>query len=134
MLGGRQIPWLTHTWIHVEMDIMVVCVPDIPLMHPHEVNDQTLVKDVVGTCTLWNWRYVKVVNWHTLVTTNLYEFFDEWVFVIINTLFHQHTMNFVLFLVDLVMKHWNFHIIHSSCILENCFSYCTIELLTCVFC
>jgi hypothetical protein len=34
-----------------------------------------LVQDVVGTCTLWNWRYVKVVNWHTLVRTNLFKFF-----------------------------------------------------------
>jgi len=46
----------------LKVDIVVVHMPDIPLMHPHEDNDQSLVKDVVGTCTLWNWRYVKVVN------------------------------------------------------------------------
>jgi hypothetical protein len=46
----------------LKVDIVVAHVPNIPLMHPHEANDQALVRDVVGTCTLWNWRYVKVVN------------------------------------------------------------------------
>jgi hypothetical protein len=46
----------------LKIDVVVPHVPDIPLMHLHEVDDQALVQDVVGTCTLWNWRYVKVVN------------------------------------------------------------------------
>ncbi len=46
----------------LKMDVVVGHVPDTPLMHMHEVDDQALVRDVVGTCTLWNWRYVKVVN------------------------------------------------------------------------
>ncbi len=57
-------------------------------MHLHEVDDQALVRDVVGTCTLQNCRYVKVFNSHTLVRTILFEFFDVWVFVIFDTLFH----------------------------------------------
>ncbi len=46
----------------LKMDVVVIHVPNTPLMHPHEIDDQALVRDVVGTCTLWNWRYVKVVN------------------------------------------------------------------------
>jgi hypothetical protein len=73
-----------------------------------------LVRDVVGTCTLWNWRYVKVVNWHTLVRTNLFKFFDEWVFIILTLYFISKQWILSFFLVDLGMEHWNFHIIHSS--------------------
>jgi len=71
----------------LKMDV-VAHVLDTPLMHLHEVDDQALVRDVVGTCTLWNCRYVKVLNSHTLVRTILFEFFDAWVFVIFDTLFH----------------------------------------------
>ncbi len=64
----------------LKMDVVVAHVHDTPLMHLHEVDDQALVRDVVGTCILWNCRYVKVLNSHTLVRTILFEFFDAWVF------------------------------------------------------
>lgn len=39
-------------WLKV--DVHVVHMGDVPLMHPHEANDQVLVWDVIGTCALWN--------------------------------------------------------------------------------
>jgi hypothetical protein len=39
-------------WLKV--DVHVVHMGDVPLMHPHEANDQVLVRDVIGTCALWN--------------------------------------------------------------------------------
>jgi hypothetical protein len=44
-----------------KVDVVVVHVIDIPLMYLYEVDDQTIMRDVVGICTLWNQRYVKVV-------------------------------------------------------------------------
>jgi hypothetical protein len=41
--------------------VAIVHVVDVPLMHPHEVDDQVLMQDVVGTCTLWNQKYLKIV-------------------------------------------------------------------------
>ncbi len=59
---GRFIPIFC-----VKIDVMVVHVGDVPLMQPHELDDQVLMQDVVGTSTLWNWKYVKVIhNWKVL--------------------------------------------------------------------
>jgi hypothetical protein len=54
---GIAIP---NFWFKV--DLNVVHIGDVPLMHPHEANDQVLVQDVIGTCVLWNWKYVKVAH------------------------------------------------------------------------
>jgi hypothetical protein len=45
-----------------KIDVATTHMPKIPHMHPHEVDEQTRVGDVVGTCTLWNWRFVKIAN------------------------------------------------------------------------
>ncbi len=45
----------------VKVDVVVVHVDDVPLIHPHEPNDQVLMQDVVGISTLWNWKYVKAI-------------------------------------------------------------------------
>jgi hypothetical protein len=56
---GRFIPIFC-----VKVDVGVVHVGDVPFIHPHELDDQVLVQDVVGTSTLWNWKYVKAIqNW-----------------------------------------------------------------------
>jgi hypothetical protein len=44
-----------------KVDVAIVHVPNTPFMYPHEVDDHVVVRDVVCTCTLWNWKYVKVV-------------------------------------------------------------------------
>jgi hypothetical protein len=54
---GLPIP---KFWIKI--DIAIAHVVDVPLMHTHEADDQFLMKDVVGTSTLWNWKYVKIDN------------------------------------------------------------------------
>jgi hypothetical protein len=54
---GLNIP---KFWIKV--DVAVEHVLDVPLMHPYEVDDQVVIKDVVGSCTLWNLKYVKVIG------------------------------------------------------------------------
>ncbi len=46
----------------VKVDVVIVHVGDVPLMHPHELDDQVLVQDLVRTSTLWNWKYVKVIH------------------------------------------------------------------------
>jgi hypothetical protein len=46
----------------VKIDVTVIHMVDIPLMHPHETDDQVVVRDVIGTSTLWNWKDVKVVH------------------------------------------------------------------------
>jgi hypothetical protein len=38
----------------VKVDVVIVHVGDVPFMHLHELNDQVLVQDLVGTSTLWN--------------------------------------------------------------------------------
>jgi hypothetical protein len=45
-----------------KVDVGDVHVANIPLMHPHETNDHVVVRDVVGTFYLWNWKYVKVAS------------------------------------------------------------------------
>jgi hypothetical protein len=52
---GFPIP---NFWVKV---IAIVRVVDVALMHPHEVDDQVLMQDVIGTCTLWNHKYLKIV-------------------------------------------------------------------------
>jgi hypothetical protein len=47
---------------YVKVDVAVVRVGDVPFMHPHELDNQILVQDVLGISTLWNWEYVKVVQ------------------------------------------------------------------------
>ncbi len=47
--SGIVIP---NFWLKV--DVNVVHKGDVPLMHPHEANDQVLVRDVIRTCALWN--------------------------------------------------------------------------------
>lgn len=42
MFHGNVIPYF---WLKV--DVAVVHMGDIPLMHPHEANDQVLVQDVL---------------------------------------------------------------------------------------
>ncbi len=54
---GLPIP---NFWIKV--DVVVAHVVDVPLMHTHGDDDQFLMKDVVRTSTLWNWKYVKIDN------------------------------------------------------------------------
>jgi hypothetical protein len=66
------------------VDVGVVHVVDIPLMRSHEANDQVLEGDVVGTCCLWNWKYVKVASWWT---------------------FWMTTMNFQCFIPCFITKH-----------------------------
>jgi hypothetical protein len=44
-----------------KVDVVVFHVFDTPLMYLYEADDQDVVRDVVGICTLWNWKYVKVV-------------------------------------------------------------------------
>jgi hypothetical protein len=51
---------IQNFWIKV--DVAIAHVVDVLLMHAHEANDQFLMKDVVGTSTLWNWKYVKIDN------------------------------------------------------------------------
>jgi hypothetical protein len=45
-----------------KVDVATMHMLEIPLMHPHEANDQVAMGDVVGTCTLWNWKYVKIAS------------------------------------------------------------------------
>jgi hypothetical protein len=44
-----------------KVDVVVAHVLDTPLMYMYGANDQLVVRDVVGICTLWNWKYVKFV-------------------------------------------------------------------------
>ncbi len=46
----------------IKVNVAIAHVVDVLLMHTHEANDQFLMKDVVGTFTLWNWKYVKINN------------------------------------------------------------------------
>ncbi len=46
----------------VKVNVAVIHIANIPLMHPHEADDQVVVQDVIGTSTLWNWRYVKPIH------------------------------------------------------------------------
>jgi len=43
------------------VDVVVAHVLDTALVYLYEVDDQVIMRDVVGICTLWNWKYVKVV-------------------------------------------------------------------------
>jgi hypothetical protein len=45
-----------------KVDVAIVHMLEIPLMHPHKADDQAIVGDVVSTCTLWNWKYVKIAS------------------------------------------------------------------------
>jgi hypothetical protein len=45
-----------------KVDVMVVHMLEGPLMHSHENDDHAIVKDVVGICTMWNWKYVEVTS------------------------------------------------------------------------
>lgn len=38
----------------VKVNVAVIHMANIPLMHPHEVDDQVVVRNVIGTSTLWN--------------------------------------------------------------------------------
>ncbi len=40
----------------LKVDVAIVHVANVPLMHPHEPNDQVVVGDVVGISALWNWK------------------------------------------------------------------------------
>jgi len=46
---GRVIPNFC-----MKVDVAVIYMANIPLMHPHEADDQVVVQDVIGTSTLWN--------------------------------------------------------------------------------
>jgi hypothetical protein len=54
---GATIP---DFWFKI--DVAIAHMPKIPLMHRHEVDEWTKVGDVVGTCTLWNWKFVKIAS------------------------------------------------------------------------
>jgi len=54
---GLNIP---KFWIKV--DVVVEHVLDVLLMHPYEVDDKVVIKDVVGSCKLSNLKYVKVIG------------------------------------------------------------------------
>jgi hypothetical protein len=63
VIGGWTSSMTQNTlefWFKV--DVGDVHVANIPLMHPHETNDHVVVRDVVGTFYLWNWKYVKVAS------------------------------------------------------------------------
>ncbi len=47
---------------YMKVDVVVIHMANIPLMHPHEADDQVVVRDVIGISTLWNWKYVKVIH------------------------------------------------------------------------
>jgi hypothetical protein len=46
-------------WFKVDV---VVHMHEVPLMHLHNANDQYVVEHVEGACTLWNWKFVKLVG------------------------------------------------------------------------
>jgi len=58
---GGKISWFTYCDVCFKVDVVVAHVLDTPLMYPYEADDQVVMRDVVGICTLWNWKYVKVV-------------------------------------------------------------------------
>jgi hypothetical protein len=57
MFHGATIP---NFWFKI--DVATTHMPKIPLKHPHEVDEQTRVGDVVGTSTLRNWKFVKIAS------------------------------------------------------------------------
>jgi hypothetical protein len=60
-MGVREVSWHNYSRFF-KVDVTIAHMPKIPLMHPHETNEQTRVGDVVGTCTLWNWKFVKITS------------------------------------------------------------------------
>lgn len=44
-------------WYKVDVTIVHLC--DVALMYPYEAWDPCVVKDVVGSCTLWDARNLK---------------------------------------------------------------------------
>ncbi len=60
VIGGRDkyhhqdIPYF-----HFKVDVSIVYYPNVPLMHPHESVDQYKLNDLIDSCTLWNWKYMK---------------------------------------------------------------------------
>ncbi len=69
-------------WFKVYVD--VVHMPEVPLIHPHDANDQYVVEHVEGACTLWNWKFVKLVGWwnnvfeHVLANLTMFCFWGKW--------------------------------------------------------
>ncbi len=66
--GGRGVEKFHGTTIvdfWFKIDVATTHMPKNPLKVPHEVDEHTRVGDVVGTCTLWNWKFVKIASWQT---------------------------------------------------------------------
>jgi hypothetical protein len=42
-----------------KVDVTIAYLGDIKLAYPHEDEDQSVVKDMVGGCTLWNERNLR---------------------------------------------------------------------------
>jgi hypothetical protein len=51
----RDIP---PTWFKV--DILEIMLPEVPLMYPMDEEGFSVVKDVKGTCTIWDQKYLKL--------------------------------------------------------------------------
>jgi hypothetical protein len=54
VVGG----WKNHGSFIIDfwfkVDVAIVHVHNTPFMYPHNIDDRVVVRNVVGTCTLWN--------------------------------------------------------------------------------
>jgi hypothetical protein len=65
-MGARRVSWYNYSKIFVQSRCCNYAHALDSINALTQVVDQAIVGDVVGTtCTLWNWKYVKIASWQT---------------------------------------------------------------------
>jgi len=57
--GGDKYHHHNIPYFHFKVNVSILYYLNVLLMHPHEPVDQYKLSDLINSCTLWNWKYVK---------------------------------------------------------------------------